>query len=914
MDTKQAGSRFSVFRKTHIVRQTKSVGKMADSSSFENNLSLFTDTFELLHDAVCIVNEAGEIIFTNSAFRYLLGYDNKPLEGMLFADLVHSEETLTKKTAPFCFHFFQRARELPVDLLLRRSNNHNIYVRIRTNIISGPQRKSYAVGIFQSLENILPENKKETSLPSSKETLENIFAHSGDGIIISNSNGDITKTNTALCSLLNYAEEALLQKHFIELSPAEGAYLDKNGETVEITETYITEQVRAAEDLFTYGKVTCELYYKDSNNILIPVETTVSLLKNNEGDIIGAITLVRDITERKKAEREIRGSRDFLEKVFTTAADGFLVTDEQGVIIRANRMVFEMLGAEEQNLLGINITELIPAGFTPPPLVEELFQKGFVKNYESLWQKKDGSYLSIEATLATLKDDSGNITGAVSSVRDISARKKTEQHLKESEERFRLLAEKIPEAILATDLKGQIVFWNNGAQKLFGYELDEIFGKNCSVLVPARFKEPDREGMASLHTRNLDGLIIEGVGLKKDGSEFDDEIAIGPWETSQGMYYVAIVRNISDRKQALDALRESEKRFKELADSLPQTVFELDLSGQVTFVNRSALENFGYTLKDFDNGILALDMIVPEQRLQVKQRLEKALLDEKFSGHEYLALRKDGTSFPIIIHATPVMQDGRPQGLRGLVIDISQRKKLEEELLKAKRLESIAALAGGVARDFNNVLSSILGNINIAQELSEEDATISEALEQAEKATLQARDLTAQLISFSKSREGKKKKITITDLLKQSAKEALKSSRVFCSFSFSEKLSPVEINEEQIKQVFRNLIINADRAMPEGGTLFLSAQNSSVRPDDNLPLANGDYLKITFRDQSIGILNEHLQNVFDPYFTSRQRGSGIGLATTYTIIKNHGGLITVESEFGKGTTFFIYLPALQSHS
>jgi PAS domain S-box-containing protein len=370
-----------------------------------------------------------------------------------------------------------------------------------------------------------------------------------------------------------------------------------------------------------------------------------------------------------------------------------------------------------------------------------------------------------------------------------------------------------------------------------------------------------------------------------------------------------VVRNISERKQVEADLRESEQRFKELADALPQTVFELNLDGMITFVNRTALDTFGHTQPDIDKGMHALHMIVPEQRITVRENIEKVFAGERLGGQEYMALRKDGTTFPCIIHASPILADGKPQGLRGLLIDITLRKELEEQMNKSNRLASIATLAGGVAQDFNTILSIILGNINLAQHQVAPEDRVSEHLAAAERATLRAKDLTDQLIAFSKGGTALKTALSVEKLLRDAANTALKGSNVTCQFSFPPDLQHTELDELQMRQVFINLLINADHAMPEGGSIDVSALNITVGPGDNLPLPNGAYVKITISDQSIGILNEHLQQLFDPYFTSRQRGSGIGLATTYTIIKNHGGLITVESEFGSGTTFHIFLPA-----
>lgn len=612
-------------------------------------------------------------------------------------------------------------------------------------------------------------------------------------------------------------------------------------------------------------------------------------------------------------------SNDFMEKFFRMTGDGIVITNKEGIIFRINKAAEKILGYSDQELCGKHISEIAchvtaneEYGRSAANLKKTLFEQGALENLQLTWAHNDGSQYPLEININVMKDDSGTVTGTIASIRDITERKKAEKDIQTSEERFRALAESLPEGIMAIDLQGKIAYWNTGAQNLFGYTKEETLGKPSMMLLTEQSCAAHFQGLKNLQaegtTANV-GRTIFSYARKKDGSEFAAEVSIGVWHTRQGKYFVAVIRDITERQQAEEALRTSEKKFKELADALPQTVFELDLQGNITFVNRKALDSFGYSQTDIDRGLNALHMLVPEQRLQARDMFQRVVNGEQLEAHEYTALRKDGTTFPALIHTTPIFFDTAITGLRGLLVDITQRKDMEEEILKAKKLESISTLAGGVAQDFNNLLSAILGNINLAQHyLLPEDKTY-EHLAAAERATLRAKDLADQLIAFAKGGTGTRQPVSIAALLQEAASFALKGSNVTCDFIFPENLWRAQIDDTQIKQVFVNLITNADHAMPEGGSIGLAAENCTVRPSDNFPLPSGRYVKIAISDQSIGILNEHLQNIFDPYFTSKQRGSGIGLATTYTIIKNHKGLITVESEFGRGTTFYIYLPA-----
>ena len=236
---------------------------------------------------------------------------------------------------------------------------------------------------------------------------------------------------------------------------------------------------------------------------------------------------------------------------------------------------------------------------------------------------------------------------------------------------------------------------------------------------------------------------------------------------------------------------------------------------------------------------------------------------------------------------------------------------MEEELLKIQKLESVGILAGGIAHDFNNILTSILGNISVAIMHTTPKSEISQILTNAEGAALHAKDLTMQLLTFSKGGAPIKTSASIADLIKDSTNFMLRGSNVKCEFSLPDELWPVEIDEGQMSQVINNLIINADQAMPGGGNIEISSINVIIRPGDIIPLKKGKYVKVSIKDHGKGITKRNLTKIFYPYFTTKRSGSGLGLSVAYSIVKNHEGYITVMSKPGKGTTFYIYIPASQ---
>jgi signal transduction histidine kinase/ActR/RegA family two-component response regulator len=245
---------------------------------------------------------------------------------------------------------------------------------------------------------------------------------------------------------------------------------------------------------------------------------------------------------------------------------------------------------------------------------------------------------------------------------------------------------------------------------------------------------------------------------------------------------------------------------------------------------------------------------------------------------------------------------------RQLKREIVERQKAEEELLKFAKLESVAVLAGGIAHDFNNIMTAIQGNVSLAKLASKPRDKVHRWLEEAEKACTRAKDLTQQLLTFSRGGEPVRKVCHVTGIVKDSCEFALRGSSVRCEFHIPEHVWPVNVDVGQISQVVSNLVINAQQAMPQGGVIDVRMGHSKVWPEDGLPIPHGDYVKISVEDYGCGITEEHLSKIFDPYFTTKQKGSGLGLATSYSIIKKHDGLITVDSAPGFGTAFHVYLP------
>ena len=363
-------------------------------------------------------------------------------------------------------------------------------------------------------------------------------------------------------------------------------------------------------------------------------------------------------------------------------------------------------------------------------------------------------------------------------------------------------------------------------------------------------------------------------------------------------------------KTVAEALRESEAKYRQLVDIFSAGIYEVDLTtGKFISVNEVMCEYTGYTKEEFLE-MKAWDVLTEDSLNKQLERYDKIMKGESVPEiAEFELLGKNGRELVILVHPKITYENGQPVKVTTIAHDITEKKKLEQELLKAQKLESLGVLAGGIAHDFNNFLSGIMGNISLAKLEVDQGEDMIEALDEALRVTSRASALTRQLLVFSKGGAPVKKTASIAEVLRDSAVFALRGSKVKCEFNIAEDLWPVRVDLGQFSQVLHNLALNAVQAMPQGGTIRLHARNATLEALSGLPLEAGRYVKISMIDEGLGIPPEHLAKVFDPYFTTKHKGSGLGLTMTYTTIHAHDGHIAVDSEMGKGTTFRIYMPA-----
>jgi two-component system cell cycle sensor histidine kinase/response regulator CckA len=502
----------------------------------------------------------------------------------------------------------------------------------------------------------------------------------------------------------------------------------------------------------------------------------------------------------------------------------------------------------------------------------------------------------------------------------------TEQ--KETEGAYRALVEQSLQGLVIIQ-DSCIVFANNAFAEITGCTVEELLSLAPGEVTGLVHPE-DRDFVWSRFRDRLEGKQApsryEYRGIRKDGTVRWLEMIASLIEYGGKPAIQGAVVDITDHKQAEEALRQSQQRFKELAELLPETIYEMDVKANLTFVNRNAFAHFGYTKQDFDRGLNAYNMLIPQDRRRSMANVKRIFNGDKVGLTEYTALRKDGTTFPCMIRSTAIICEGTPIGLRGFIIDMTERKKAEEERKKlevqlqyTQRMEALGTLAGGIAHNFNNLLAGIMGNLSLT--LLDTDPTHPhfDHLKRIEKLIKGGSQLTSQLLGYARGGRYDVRPLDFNQLIREisdtfgAAKKEIRVHR-----ALADDLLGIKADQGQIEQVLLNVFVNAADAMRRGGDLFLETMNVTDKDMSGKPFKPkyGAYVLLMVRDTGTGMDKKTLERIFDPFFTTKGlgTGTGLGLASAYGIIKAHQGYIDVESEKGRGTTFEIYLPASESRS
>ncbi|MHC1697306.1 MAG: PAS domain S-box protein [Geobacteraceae bacterium] len=735
--------------------------------------------------------------------------------------------------------------------------------------------------------------KANRSIAASEERFQAIYDHMLEAVLILDPvTGTVVDVNRTTCELFGFSRTEALKLTLRELC--------SNGGSVPESEP----MARLA--LATKGiPQLLDWVARKNDGTLFWADISMRKAEINGEEQV--IALVRDISERKKIEEEVV----FFKKLVETSRDPvYVLTPRQGWrMVYANQAACVHFGMTLDALQQKRIPDWDPDfDMVSLDLAWQQMKNGQPMRFETQHRVASGKLVPVEVTANYLVHRGEELSFGY--FYDISERKRTEEELRASEGRLRTLVQTLPDLVWLKDQVGVYLSCNPMFERFFGAKEAEIIGKNDHDFVEQKladfFVENDRKAMAAGQpTRNE-----EWITFADDGRRALLETIKTPMYDDRGVLIgiLGIGRDITERKRTEEELRESEARYRGLVELFPEAIY-IHTGGKLVFANSHGARLVGVECPEDLYGREALDFVQPEYRDFVTKRIKSAY-EQGISNPpvEQVFLRADGVPVQVEVSSNSFSYHGK-KALQIIARDISERKKRQEELVKAQKLESLGVLAGGIAHDFNNLLTGIMGNLSLMREELSTDHPLQERLARCEKAINQTTGLTCQLLTFSRGGEPVKKLFDLRPVLRDTISFALRGSNVALELAIADDLWPLEADEGQLCQVINNLIINAGQAMPNGGTVRVEAGNSRLSSAEVPPLAAGDYLLVSVIDQGTGIAPEYLDKIFDPYFTTKESGSGLGLTALYSIVRKHHGQVLVSSDIGVGTAFRIYLPA-----
>jgi len=666
-------------------------------------------------------------------------------------------------------------------------------------------------------------------------------------------------------------------------------------------------------------------------NRFVSGESDRSLLKKQESAVQnardgvalpdgGMICAGRDLAGQREADERLKTSEEQFRAIFENAAVGIVILDAGAHVIKANGTIARILGYSPGELRGIAKEAVTHPDDLPGDM--ELFGKllaGAIPDYhlEKRYISKDGALVWGAVFSSLVKPAKDAPPFVVSMVVDITEIKKArderwayERTLRETKEKYEKLLYMSPDSIVLTDLNFNILLANKKTAEFVGVSSPGKMPGTSALKYVQAAEVPKimAYGKTVLEKGELGGIALD---MKKENG------ALSPVEMNVSLFmdaadkpagFIVVTRDVSERREAEARLRESEVQFRLLVENAPYGIY-VQVDGRFDYLNASALSLFGAKSAEELLGQRMMTRFHPAFHEIIRKRVdalsqkksEVPMLEEKY-------LRMDGSEFDVLVSAVPFIKNGH-DGAIVFFRDITEKKRQESEMLNTQKIESLGVMAGGIAHDFNNMLMGITGNLSLLGKKYSLDLEGREMLSEALSAAVSAQDLTRQLLTFAKGGRPLKKILDLRRLLTDAANFAVRGTSSRCEFAVAEDLACVDADEGQLKQVIHNITLNAVQAMPGGGVVRIEAANCALEAGSGVPLPAGPYIELTFSDTGVGVSERHLSRIFEPYFSTKTKGHGLGLSTSYSIVKNHGGDISAASAAGAGATFTVFLPA-----
>jgi len=783
-----------------------------------------------------------------------------------------------------------------------RPNGKGLYVRG----ISQPERRDHEIVFDGMLLDITESWRAQQALRESEERYRLHFQSASDVIYTISSDLKVMTVTPNVETLVGFTPYEYIGKSVLDI---QGLFTPASWDKV-------LKDLSRLLDGETISSAEYEFITRDGSIRFCEVSGT-PIIRN--GTVVSVVSIARDVTERRIVEDALKESRQQLFDIIDFLPDATLVIDTDGKVIAWNRAIEEMTGVKAENMLGKgNYEYALPFyGERRPILIdlviqpEDKIEKKYIDIERKLLTLRGETYMPalrggeayLLGTASVLRDSKGNIVGAIETIHDITERR-------HAEELYMTLANSAQVGVYIVQ-QGILVFVNPHIPRYSGFSEEELIGKRSLAFVHpedrALVKEQAKDRLTSQSAAHYEYRIVDKSGTVKWLME-----TVGTIHYRGKPAVLGNTMDITERKDVERALQESEEKYRLLVEHAGEAIF-IAQDNVIKFPNPRAQTLIGYSANELMN-IPFLDHIHPDDRELVSAMYQKRLNSQTVpSIYSFRIVNRTGDVLWVDINAVLVQWEGRPATLNFLR-DITLQKNMESQLTRSQKMEAVGTLAGGIAHDFNNLLMGIQGYASLMLLDTESRQPHYEKLKSIERLVQSGADLTRQLLGFARGGRYELKPTNLNETMERTSRMFGRTKKELTLFTkYAEDLRSVEVDQGQIEQVLVNLYVNAWQAMPGGGNLYLETLNvyldeNDARTHDTAP---GYYVKISVTDTGVGMDEKTMERIFEPFFTTKEmgRGTGLGLATVYGIVRGHHGIITVYSEKGQGTTFNIYIPA-----
>jgi PAS domain S-box-containing protein len=771
--------------------------------------------------------------------------------------------------------------------------------RFLINFLFSRQLEDFLMDKKPTYEELEQRVKKAEEVLRKSETFSfSLLDNSPNPILVINPDTSVKYVNPSLEKLTGFSHSEIIGR--------KAPYPWWTEETLEKTgkdlERAMHERAQRLEELF-----------QKKNGERFWVEITSVPIREN-GELKYYIANWIDITERKQVEEKLSRALKERENIMETVPDIIYVLDMNGKLIRWNSKLKVFTGLSPEELMGRDALEFFEEDKEiVAEAIREVFEKGQIE-VEACIIRKDGTPVPYYWTGALLKDEQGNVIGITGVGRDITEHKQAEQALRESEKRYRTLLETTSEEYWIVDPELKIIEVNQAICNMLGYSEKEILGKTPLDFVDDKNRKIFIEQSSKIPTTSYRSFEI--VLKKKNGEDlytyFNASTLRDESGDIQGAF--AFIIDITERKQA----QEERDRLSTAIEQAAESVFITDRDGIIQYINPAFERLTGYSRKDAIGQNPRILKSGKHDALFYKKMWDTITRGDAWHGR-LINKKKDGSLYEAVATISPVSDtSGKIINFVSIKRDITHEIELEKQLIQSQKMEAIGTLAGGIAHDFNNILAAIMGCAELALIDVPKETRLYDDVQKILNAGYRAKGLVQQILTFSRKSEEEKAPVQIRHLVKEALKFVRSSLPAIIEIheEIAGEIGIVNANPTQMHQVIMNLCTNASHAMPEGGILEIGLRNVdfdshyAARYPDIDP---GKYLRLTVSDTGEGMTSEVMDRIFEPYFTTKEKGvgTGMGLSVVHGIVKSHGGTVTVYSKPGKGSTFHVYIPLIK---